>query len=650
MLTCSNRPVLASLLFLILFFQGGTLKAQTSVLLRNNTWHDLVIEINQVGPFAMNPGDFSLLQTIQKAWEPDTEIMITDRDAAAVPAGDTAEFEIKLIAAGDILRLRLRLIGDGTATTLDYSFSGGGISHAWFNDGNFHEAAITFGGKSVVVKYKPENNDASQSRDLLFVVHDYPIYEIDSADFMNRNVLNVMAYNIQMLPFGVVSEPLPNERGDLLPAQISPYQDVVIVEEAFDDGPRNDHLKPAMQAAGFPYKTGILNNYFPWNGGVMIFSRWPIETTDEYDFALCGPNAQDCLANKGIMYARINKMGKKYHVFGTHLDAGSDQPDIDAKTLQFREIREFIKVQNIPEDEAVIYGGDFNVNINNGNNLYYGMLDSLDPVLPDPIGFNNSTLGGSFGNIIDHAWGSKKHLIPLLATNEIITMRSIDPILWEQSEFSDHRSCLGRFVYPDLEGNTGDTALCPGDTLVLSVSADIPVGLQWQKDGADIVGETGTQLTLANVTAADAGHYVCRADYQVTFGTGTDTLSHLVFPFGPDVVNASIGIEAGQITVTQAACGVGITDLIEQNQRLRIFPNPTTGFLRISWEESANRDYKDFSGKLRLINATGSVVFSKNISRQEETLDLSDLATGIYFMSVIRDGENRSFSQKVILK
>jgi hypothetical protein len=28
------------------------------------------------------------------------------------------------------------------------------------------------------------------------------------------------------------------------------------------------------------------------------------------------------LANKGIKYARVNKLGKRYHLFGTHMDAG----------------------------------------------------------------------------------------------------------------------------------------------------------------------------------------------------------------------------------------------------------------------------------------------------------------------------------------
>lgn len=130
-----------------------------------------------------------------------------------------------------------------------------------------------FGGLPVTIKYKPDGTDAFFNRDIVFAIQgNRPKYTIDSVDLNNPNVMNVLSYNVQFLPFGVIGMPNAAEQGDYIPTKISPYQDVVIVQEAFDDGPRNNNLIPAMTAAGFPYRTDILNNnQLPtWNSGVQI--------------------------------------------------------------------------------------------------------------------------------------------------------------------------------------------------------------------------------------------------------------------------------------------------------------------------------------------------------------------------------------------
>lgn len=54
-----------------------------------------------------------------------------------------------------------------------------------------------------------------------------------------------------------------------------------------------------------------------------------------------------------------------------------------------------------------------------------------------------------------------------------------------------------------------DTTLRSGDTLTLVVeaAADITVKYQWRKNGTDIVGATGSVLSIANTTPADSGSY-----------------------------------------------------------------------------------------------------------------------------------------------
>ncbi len=621
-------------------FSAFHANAQSSVYVRNSTWNGFQISVHQSGSFNIDPSDWSQTETMIEDWElDDLEVFNTNRDTGSIPPGDTALFFIQLKDGTDSLGLEFRVIGLAGTTSLEYSVTAPGNSDNWYSDGNYHDLLTQLGGRDVTIRYRPLNNDSGQSRDVLFVIHDLPIYTIDAAEFSNPNVLNVMAYNIQMLPFGVVGMPDADLRGDHFPGQISPYQDVVIYAEVFDDTPREDHLEPAMAAAGFIHKTVVLNEtgqLLPWNGGVQIFSRWPIEFEDDYDFRLCGQAAQDCLANKGVKYARVNKLGKKYHVFGTHMDAGGGADDLEARMVQMGEIRDFIAVQNIPEDEAVVYGGDFNVAPDDPE--YVNMLDSLNPVLPHAIGFQNSTMNVDSGHIIDHVWGCQKHLVPLSATNEVITPRSIHDDLWDLSEFSDHRCILGRFVYPDVASGT-DTILCPGDDLTLNVTSSIAVTYQWFKDEQPIPGETTATYTILNADASDAGHYQCAVSYQQIFGNTGSNLDAYFYIYGPDTINASPKVEAGVVSVD---CGTGINPGSYAVAGVQLYPNPSRGavFIDLGEEEIEN-------AHVDILAVNGELLATWALKAGTNEIRISDLADQLLFFKIKID---RGWVTRTVLK
>ena len=491
-------------IFSLLLVSSFALQAisQSTVYVRNSTWQDFSVEAGQFGTLTMDQSEWSVGDENVRGWLETTgqEVLTVNRSNTAVPEGDTAYFDIGLNGASNTLTIKLRLIGVSGGTTMDFTIDGDLFSVPFFNDNEFHEIQTSLAGKDVILKFKADNNDDNMDRDIRFAIHDLPIYELTEADFQDPNVMNAMFYNVQMLPFGVVGMGQASDRGALLPAQISEYQDVVAFSEVFDTSPREDHLVPAMEAAGFPYRTTILNDPglipFPWNGGVMIFSRWPIETEDEIDFAECGQAAQDCLANKGVKYAQVNKLGKKYHVFGTHMDAGGGTDDVFARRTQMAETRDFISDLDIPEGEPVIFGGDFNTEPVGSDMDYQAFLDTMNPIIPEHIGFYESNFNDDFARIIDHAWGDRTHLVPTTITNEIITLRSLDPILWDISEFSDHRCVLGRYTYPDISKIGGDTLICPGENLTLSVETTYPVTYQWKKDGVELNGETNSTLRI----------------------------------------------------------------------------------------------------------------------------------------------------------
>ncbi|MFM1876878.1 MAG: hypothetical protein RL266_2615 [Bacteroidota bacterium] len=635
-----------SALFILTQFAATSTIAQSTVFVRNSTWQDFDVEAGQNGTVNVDFNEWSVVNSQVRGWIESTgqEVLTVNRTNNAVPEGDTAYFDIGLNGSSDNITLKLRLIGISGGTELAYSVSGNGFSEPWYTDGDFHEVQTTLAGKSVVIKFKPDNDDASQTRNIRFAIHDLPVYDLPEADFADRNVLNVMYYNIQMISFGVSGMPQANERGALLPAQISEHQDVVVFAEAFDDGPREDHLIPAMEAAGFAYRTEILNEPggiipFPVNGGVIIFSRWPILAEDEIDFAECGQAASDCLANKGVKYAKINKLGKTYHVFGTHMDAGSGADDTFARRTQMAEIRDFIAALNIPENEPVIFGGDFNTDPIDSDMDYQAFLDTMNPIIPQHIGYFESNFNDDFGKIIDHAWGDRTHFVPVTITNEVITIRSLDPALWDLSEFSDHRCVLGRYEFPDFEKIGGDTLICPGEDLLLTINTAFPASFQWFKDGMELTGQTGSELQFTNALESQTGHYTCLVSYDVVYGNWQDPLTAVFYPDGADTVEARLTFDFGEIVIDEILCHVGID---EPNAIVaQLYPNPADDELNVVFSRSLK------GAEVRAFSSDGTLVFNDHINGNSMRINLLHMASGIYTLEIRT--QNESVHQRFVV-
>lgn len=632
------------LVFLVMGFVFKSF-SQSTIFVRNSTWQDFDVEAGQFGTLTMDQSEWSGGDPVVRGWLESTgqEVLTVNRTNAAVPEGDTAFFDIGLNGVANSLTIKLRIVGIAGGTTMDFTIAGAGFSVPFFNDNEFHEVQTTLDGKDVVLKFKADNDDANMDRDVRFAIHDLPVYEIPETDFQDPNIMNVMYYNVQMISFGLSGMPQASERGALLPAQISPYQDVVSFSEAFDDGPREDDLIPAMTAAGFPYRTTILNAPgvipIPTNGGVIIFSRWPIEAEDEIDFAECGQAAQDCLANKGVKYASVNKMGKRYHIFGTHMDAGSNADDVFARRTQMAEIRDFITDLDIPVNEPVIFGGDFNTEPTGSDMDYQAFRDTMDPIIPQHIGFYESNFNDDFGRIIDHAWGDRTHLVPTAITNEVITIRSLDPILWDLSEFSDHRCVLGRYTYPDISKTGGDTLICPGDDITLSVNTSYPVTYQWYKDGVELSGETNSELEFTNALESQSGNYTCLVGYDVIYGTWGDSLTTWFYPEGPDTVEARLNFDFGNTVIDEILCHVGIENTPAAH--FNVFPNPATDMLHISFTQ------KQKAANISIFTTTGKKAYSNQVDVAQMNIDISLFSDGVYILEIESGGN--TYHQRLVV-
>lgn len=692
-----------TLLYLLLFVNIVAIKAQSSsIYLQNNTNLEFKIWTEQTGTHTMSAGEWTEKATDMKVWEMKKEIMETNRNSG-VHNNETFYFNVFVASGTDTLKLQMRLNGNFIGSDMDYSLAGPGFDHPWYDNGNSHEESLIFNGIPVRVKYKPSGTDAFFTRDIVFAVHDIrPGYTIDSTDYYNPNIINVLSYNVQFLPFGVSGMGQAAERGDEIPKYISPWQDVVIVQEAFDNGPRNNNLTPAMTAAGFAYHSDILNDdQAPtWNGGIMIYSRWPIEFEDEYDYKDCDNNAADCLAAKGVLYARVNKMGKKYHIFGTHVEAGGNANDIAIKKQQFGEQRDFIAKQQIPADEAVILGGDMNTDAMSVQ--YPDLIDSLNPIIAEHRGwFASTAVDRDTLNIIDHVWAIREHLVPVEGWTKVWILRGIDDQLWDIFDPSDHLPVNGRFVFPNIDTPTTQMPkLCALDSFTMRVSAPDNFNYQWYKNDTLIVGATDSVYNIIGASIADTGQYKCVIAHQFIV---SDT-SYLAHPNWPDTARQEFSFELATVSVSdldlnpsitqqgdtlysssqtgnqwyldgQAIAGatdsilvvsqngdytvvltdgncvsdtsntanysnVRVNELSQEADNIKVYPNPSNGQVNIS---SPTAD-----ALIQISTINGQKLMQIQATQGESTLDLSTYPKGIYIVQIFN--KTRQYSTKILLK
>jgi len=103
------------------------------------------------------------------------------------------------------------------------------------------------------------------------------------------------------------------------------------------------------------------------NGGVQIFSRFPLDTTETRVFChRVELKGTDRLARKGFAYARITLPDPKLphvHLVGTHLQAWEDRKSVDMRLKEVAHIRRFLQGLHIPSHEPVLVAGDLNVDV-----------------------------------------------------------------------------------------------------------------------------------------------------------------------------------------------------------------------------------------------------------------------------------------------
>ncbi len=107
---------------------------------------------------------------------------------------------------------------------------------------------------------------------------------------------------------------------------------------------------------------------------------------------------------------------------------------------------------------------------------------------------------------------------------------------------------------------------------------------------------------------------------------------------GFDTITGTVVIEDADVTVDLAMNMTGISSGIS-TQNVNIYPNPTTGVIRIETEGSNN--------VVTIFNTVGKEI-TKRVINNETTINLTDYSEGVYFVRV--QGENGVSTERVVLK
>lgn len=270
----------------------------------------------------------------------------------------------------------------------------------------------------------------------------------------DERAVRLLAYNVQFLPPIADDSRCIRLRARLIAREIErrgPLPDVLAFSEAFDDEARAVLVNELVDR--FPHRTRILgsDSGVEQDGGVIILSRWPIETEDQRTFgSVCA--GWDCRADKGVLYARVRTRDLVAHVFATHLEAQTR----DIKRRQMDIIRGFIESKRIPSDEPVLMAGDFNIDAYGGSGDYPDMLRRLNADYLRLEGepryskddLENDMASGRKRELIDHVMVSKAHLMPTRSHARIHVYRS--PWWEDEDDWSANECGVGSRQRSDI--------------------------------------------------------------------------------------------------------------------------------------------------------------------------------------------------------
>jgi endonuclease/exonuclease/phosphatase family metal-dependent hydrolase len=317
------------------------------------------------------------------------------------------------------------------------------------------------------------------------VLCEAPVIALKPAEPDRLTHFTIVQYNIMDRPYWVGQEG-QRERVCRIPQALArsiaaqEHVDALVFNESFSGTcAGNLKLTDLLTLYGWHYHLPTVSTWWkPSNGGIFIASKWPIVASQNMIYTAC--LVPDCLAAKGVQYARIEKMvdghTKRYHVFGTHMQAWGGAAAAAVRSEQAREMAGFIQQQNIPFTEPVLLAGDLNTR-GPANPQFQTFIDILGVSMPPIVGERRATMDVDntlFGRgpwWVDYVLPAMSHQRPVTAELEVMALRAerefaicvgarlrpfyVSPYasacakILHVRDLSDHYPVIGRFEYAD---------------------------------------------------------------------------------------------------------------------------------------------------------------------------------------------------------
>ncbi|GAA4650501.1 hypothetical protein GCM10023116_27840 [Kistimonas scapharcae] len=430
--------------FLFLFCLSSSAFAESYVYLTNNTYETLQIETHVRGDTTLVAGEHYEQLAAEVPPLATRRVLRMNRDEG-IKNGKTYFLDTRVSGSQSQVTLQQKLTGTLTFSKMWLSAASDSGDLTWFYDRDIHRQTLTFDGKQSTLAFRSQKARTSGD-DLYYVIHN----EHQQPTVQSSDKLKVLSYNTWILLPGLIAKKSA-ERLDAMLDIVSGY-DVIVFQELFDNSLRQNFINRLDEE--YPYFTRIVDETGKMeDGGIFIASRWPIEAEDQTVYDRCINDG--CLAAKGAVYAKVNKMGNSYHLFGTHTHAYTGTEDIAVRAEHLQQLRDFIDSQNIPTSEPVLIAGDLNVDKVNYPGEHSQMLAILDATEPQATGAYPYSYDGhvnkwasNYREYLDYVLYSNRHLQPVNSTNALLTPRSIDAGLWGDWDISDHFPIEGSFTFP----------------------------------------------------------------------------------------------------------------------------------------------------------------------------------------------------------
>lgn len=361
-----------------------------------------------------------------------------------VKSGSTYNFDTKMTVNGETIVAQQTMTGTWSGSNIKHSAKGADFNALWATDRNIHRHQSDFVERPTTVAYSAHFTGGYDD-------FHYTISNNTQAEpVADSNTLKVLTYNVFALP--VIASDIGTRLKEL-PEHLKGY-DAILLQELFSSD------SPALLRAlseEYPYQTEILKNKNGWNihnGGVAIVSRYPIAQADYFVYPDC--TGTDCFADKGFVKAEVIKDGKAYHLLGTHTASFDTDAARNIRQIQFQQMRNFVQQQQVPTFDAVLYGGDFNVNKLKFPDDYASTQQNLNASVPVSTGYTASTFdvrvnhyASAYDTVeyLDYVMWSNDHRQPVDSRNDVRVPRSTSDALWGKWDLSDHFPVLGEFVF-----------------------------------------------------------------------------------------------------------------------------------------------------------------------------------------------------------